>query len=250
MHYKIQSPFTILALLFLPSASQCLIPDPNPLISEIRRMEFQLRGTIGVYAINRKTSNSFGYRSDTYFPMASTRKIAITAKFLQMVDGGSINLSDSIRLSAKDWRPGSGLLNKKQLSGHAISWNELLRLTLEESDNVATDCITAKVGGPQAVTRWLKKQGIEGMNLDRDSLQIKKDYDAVNLPDAEATQPQAYLAAQKLVKPSALSFARKSFCRIRGIPPRQGPWPYYWRASRRIKSSAHLPQICCYTICS
>lgn len=182
----------------------------------IKHYEHDLTGEIGVYACNVDIGTSFSYRENTLFPMASTRKIAIAACFLQMVDQGWIDLQQKVTLYPEDWRPGSGLLNKRLVySGAALPWSTFLQLMLEQSDNVATDIITEKIGGPQAITSWLRINGIQRMRLDRDSLRIKMDYDGIaieaeNLVNHECLE-RVYTHYKNSVTQTALDEARKQF---------------------------------------
>lgn len=47
---------------------------------------------------------------------------------------------------------------------------------LTRSDNTATDVLTAAAGGPEAVTAWLRGQGVNGQRVDRDTAGILRDF--------------------------------------------------------------------------
>ena len=44
------------------------------------------------------------------------------------------------------------------------------------SDNTATDVLTATAGGPETVTAWVRKQGVTGLRVDRDTAGIVRDF--------------------------------------------------------------------------
>ena len=83
---------------------------------------------------------------------------------------------------------------------------------LEVSDNIATDIITNKVGGPNAVTKWLVKIGINNMRLDRNSLKLKADNDGIKSPNLkELADKTFYENSQKLINENEKNLARKNF---------------------------------------
>ena len=139
---------------------------------------------LGVFALDLTTGRSWTHHADLPMPMASIRKLAIAGKFLQELSGtvsqAPAILGTRVSLYPTQWCPGSGSLAKRLIyEGTSVSAADLFRLMLELSDNIATDEITRWVGVPHAVTQWLESKGIRGMRLDRNSMQLKLDYDAI-----------------------------------------------------------------------
>ncbi len=60
--------------------------------------------------------------------------------------------------------------------GVVLSLHNLLEVMLTESSNTATDVIVDLVGGGEAVTAWLKQQGIEDIRVDRTTASLIRDY--------------------------------------------------------------------------
>ena len=61
-------------------------------------------------------------------------------------------------------------------AGIALSLANLLELMLVHSDNTATDEVLKAVGGPAAVTDWLRSVGIEHQRIDRTVVELVRDY--------------------------------------------------------------------------
>ena len=110
-------------------------------------------GRIGVYAIDLDTGEEVGVLADQRFPMASTSKVAIAATFLAGVDQGRWSLTSEFEL------PGRGTY---------ISAREHLNLMITRSCNDCTDALLKAVGGPRAVTNWMRQSaGIYDFELTR-----------------------------------------------------------------------------------
>lgn len=147
---------------------------------QVAALANQDRGRIGVAAVDLQTGRSIGVLQNQAFPMASTSKIAIVATFLDGVDRGRFKLTDeyplmvavpSVRLSSSvaPVRPGT-----------MMSARALIEATITRSSNPATDALLAVVGGPRAVNNWLRRSGIEGMQIDRDIATLVRDDGAVD----------------------------------------------------------------------
>lgn len=173
--------------------------NEKQIILEIKKYEKQLDATIGVSAIFLKNNKTINYNENLLFPMASTRKLPIAAKFLLMCESKQVDINECIKLKDSDWRPGSGILHERLVFGHMpLALKDILQLMLEESDNVATDIITIKVNGAHSVTDWLKKMDIQNLILDRNSLELKANYDCIKFDNlSEIAKKNVYENEQK-----------------------------------------------------
>ena len=152
-------------------------------------------GRIGVAAVDLSTGHGISVMGDQPFPLASTGKVAIVATFLEGVDQGRFRLSDRYPLMMP--LPSRRLDGEKApvRAGAMVSAEELIELAITRSDNHATDALLAAIGGPQAVTRWLRKSGITGIRLDRDIATMVRDDGLVDpartIDLRDSTTPQA-----------------------------------------------------------
>jgi beta-lactamase class A len=116
--------------------------------------------------------------------MASTYKIGMAIKLLQHIEKGELALDPMVELTPEDLSPGSGMITPHlPHPGLALSIYNLLETMMTLSDNTATDKVLNLVGGPQTVTEWLHKIGIEDMRIDRPTKSLL--CDAFDIPEPE-----------------------------------------------------------------
>jgi beta-lactamase class A len=108
-------------------------------------------GEFGIAALDLSTGTVVGFNGDRPFPMASTMKIAVAAAYLAEVDAGRRSLDETAA------------------GGTALT---LMDRMMVRSDNRATDQLIAMLGGPQAVDRWLRAHGLDGIRVDRNIAQL------------------------------------------------------------------------------
>lgn len=145
--------------------------------AEMERVAAVGGGVVGAVAIHVETGRTAQLRSAERFPMASTFKIPIAVKLLELVDGGEESLDRLVTVEPRDLHPGSGTLSQLFVQpGVALSVRNLLELMLLISDNSATDILLRTVGGPRAVTAKMRGMGLEGIRVDRPTAGLIADY--------------------------------------------------------------------------
>lgn len=153
------------------------------------------KGRIGVAALDLRTGDQIAVLGDQLFPMASTSKIAVAATYLDMVEKGQFSLTSEWPLmiplrSAKFSSPAAPVRKGKHME--AI---DLIEIMITRSSNPATDALLAAVGGPEIVTEWVRRQGIEDFSIDRDIATLVRDdgeYDPANwIDERDAASPKA-----------------------------------------------------------
>ena len=152
----------------------------SPFEAQIAALARADAGRIGVAALDLSTGKAVGVLGDQPFPMASTSKVAIVATFLHGVDEGRFRLTDQFPLLMPvPSRKFDGAVAPVR-PGTMMSALGLIELTITRSDNQATDALLAAVGGPQAVNRWLRQAGMNGIRIDRDIATLVRDDGAVD----------------------------------------------------------------------
>ena len=113
-----------------------------------------------VYLKHLKTGDEVGVRADVPFNSQSVIKIPIMVRAFQMAEQGALNLDERITLGRADLRDGSGVFQFADL-GLAPTLRDLILQMVITSDNTATDVMTTKVGGVEALNAWLAKSGYQ-----------------------------------------------------------------------------------------
>jgi beta-lactamase class A len=133
------------------------------------------QGRIGVAAIDLASGRTMAVLGDQPFPMASTSKIAIVATFLDGVDKGRYKLDDQYPIMVPLRSAKFSSARAPVRAGQSFSARHLIERTLIYSDNQTTDALLAVVGGPSAVNRWMRDNGVTGMRIDRDIATLVRD---------------------------------------------------------------------------
>jgi beta-lactamase class A len=143
-------------------------------------------GTLGITVLDLQSGASWRVNADRSYPMMSVFKAPLGATVLERVDRGELTLEQKVTLTRVDLRHGPDSIAKEFTGERAqFSVRRLLDAAVSESDNTAADALIKLVGGPAAVTAYLRAHGIEGMRVDRDEGTLAHDIDGL-APAADA----------------------------------------------------------------
>lgn len=190
-------------LLWAPAAA-----DPPAIEAELARLSAPTEGQVGIAAWRLDaTDDPILVNADESFPMASTFKVAVAGAILAQVDQGQLSLVQLVSVPREMIVESRGIAQVAKHPGISLSVANLLELMLTVSDNSATDVLTRLAGGPAAVTAWVRKQGVEGLRVDRDTAGLLRDFFQLPpgpFPDALAAAVKANPALEELgAKPNA-----------------------------------------------
>jgi hypothetical protein len=112
----------------------------------------------GLWVKHLGTGEEIALRADDAFNSQSVIKLTMLVKAFQMADEGTLDLDQRVEIGLEDLRHGAGILQYHDL-GATLSVRDLLLNMVVTSDNIATDMIMERVGGTDAVNRWITAQG-------------------------------------------------------------------------------------------
>ena len=169
---------SILAITFaLLAASRLFGANPATLDGELRRTAKSANGEVGVAAWSLEGGGPrVLLNGDQPFPMASTFKVAIAGAVLARIDAGELSLDKMLPVEPDKYVESDVIASALIHPGVSLSIENLLELMLTRSDNTATDVLVTAAGGPEAVTGWVRKLGISGLRVDRDTAGILRDF--------------------------------------------------------------------------
>nr|WP_245846684.1 class A beta-lactamase [Halomonas humidisoli] len=172
------------------------------MLTEVDRIERQLDARVGFAAYDLETEQRWEYNADQLFAMSSTFKTLACASLLQRVDEGSEQLERRVKVSASDIVTYSPV-TEAYADNREISLFELCEATMATSDNTAANLILQAIGGPQAVTEFVRELGDSVTRLDRWETELNE---AVPSDERDTTTPNAMVSnLEKLVVGNALS---------------------------------------------
>jgi beta-lactamase class A len=161
---------------------------------ELERLAPLSGGVMGVATVHLESGRRAFWNGDERFPMASTYKVPVAVEILQRVDEGKLDLAQMVEVVRHDYSPGSGILTDLiREPGLALSIRNLLEIMLLVSDNTATDVLLRLAGGGEAVTARMRNLEIEGLRVDRPTLELIADWKGLSPVPAEAErEPKKY----------------------------------------------------------
>ncbi len=177
------------------------------------------RAAPGVFAaglLNPADTHSWFFGTEQNFPLADLFMLPMAAAALSEVDAGRLKLGERIRITDLDLSPPYSAIDQAwpaPPSGHAAQMPaiDLISLAVQAGDDTAADVIMKRIGGPGAVTAWLRQEGITDMRVDRYAREIEQE-----LAGMESFRPQwkdeaAWLAARDVVPAGARETAMNAY---------------------------------------
>ncbi len=144
-------------------------------------------GRLGVAAIDAGSGHELRFDADSRYSMASTFKFPLAAAVLERVDRGEISLEEKLPIP-----PGKPLDNSPAIERYweegGLSVVRLCSAIIELSDNSAANMLLRRIGGPEALTRFIRSCGDPVTRLDRFEMELNS-----NLPGdpRDTTSPAA-----------------------------------------------------------
>ena len=159
----------------------------SAVVAEIGRIGKAARGTVGVAAVHLETGRRVAFNADELFPMASTVKVAVAAKILDMADKGQIKLTSLIPVERSELVPEGPLGDIHWRPGLSFTVSDLLEPMITKSDNTATDVLYRVAGGPAAVHAYLQALGLKEIYPARTIRELLRDVLSIPAPASPAT---------------------------------------------------------------
>ena len=189
-----------------PKAARAASSDPR-LIEEIKRLESQSGGRLGVCVLQTSSGLRQAYRGDERFPMCSTFKALAAAAILARVDAGKQQLTRRITFDASAVVANSPVTEKHAGDG-GMTLAEICEAAITRSDNTAGNLMLADIGGPAGLTAFARTIGDEVTRLDRNETSLNE---ALPGDPRDTTTPNAMASNLKtlLLGTEALSAASR-----------------------------------------
>lgn len=162
----------------------------------VQKLAQPLKAQVGMAAVMLDTGETVSMGDEAAYPMQSVFKFILALSVLKRVDEGKLNLKQIIHIRpeqlVKDtWSP----LRERFPQGGDFSLKELLRVTVQESDNNTCDLLFALIGGTQAVQKDLKEWGISGINVRFTENEMLRNHDLQYVNSSRPSAMNALLRA-------------------------------------------------------
>lgn len=213
--------------------------DPLPSLADIER---RVGGRLGVAVLDTGSGRRIGHRADERFPMCSTFKLLLAAMVLSRVDAGRESLERVLpygEADLLDYAP----ITRAHVHEGGMSVAALCAAAIEYSDNTAANVLLRTIGGPSALTGYLRSLGDPSTRLDRTEPTLNS---AIPGDPRDTTTPAAMLEdVRRVVLGDALSGHSRDLLRgwlvanTTGAGKLRAGLPPGWRVGDKTGSGAH-----------
>ncbi|HLH30671.1 MAG TPA: serine hydrolase, partial [Terriglobia bacterium] len=153
--------------------------DVAILRAQIQKVLPRARGEVGVAIKHVESGTEVLVNADKTYPMASTYKVPILVELFYQRAAGKLSLSDRVEVTPADVHPGGTIALLLDGPGLQMSITNLINLMMRVSDNSAADLLINKVG-PANVTARMHALGLDGIRVDRTTLEMILDQEGVD----------------------------------------------------------------------
>lgn len=161
---------SLLAIPAFYSLSNLAADVANPANTSIEQQLVELErrhgGRLGIAILDTASQRLITQRGDERFALCSTFKALLAAFVLARVDRKQEDLSRMIVYGKEQLVPYSPITEKHTGEG-GLSVGSICEAAVTLSDNTAANLLLDSVGGPQALTDWLRTLGDDTTRLDR-----------------------------------------------------------------------------------
>lgn len=133
---------------------------------QLEEIQSRIGGRLGVHVLDKETGTRIGFNDSSRFAMASTFKWLLAAAVLARVDAQTIEMDERLSFGKEDLLDYAPVAAARLAQGH-MKVSEACAAMVEVSDNTAANLLLRRIGGPQALTQFLRGIGDNSTRLDR-----------------------------------------------------------------------------------
>src|SRR5664280_1161110 len=150
----------------------------DSLKTKIEHIVDHASGKVGVAILGIENYDTIIINGSGKFPMQSVFKFPLALALLNQVDKGIFSLEQKIHLNKEDLLPDtwSPLRKKYPDGGVDITLDELLTVTVSQSDNNGCDKLFRLIGGTEKVEQYIHGLGITEIAIVATEAEMHKDW--------------------------------------------------------------------------
>jgi beta-lactamase class A len=152
------------------AADPALAAGAAPTLKSVHK---RIGGRLGVHVLDSQSGRRIAFNDGDRFAMASTFKVPLAAALLWQVDHGAFPLTHELLIGRKDLLANSPILEKAiEVGATSMTVRDLCGAAVSYSDNAAANILLAAMGGPPALTQFLRSTGDEVTRCDRNEPEL------------------------------------------------------------------------------
>lgn len=173
----IRKRFAYFSLIILLSSMR-VFAFGDSLRAEIEHIIGGVNGKVGVAVLGVENGGTLTIKGTDKFPMQSVFKFPLAISVLNQVDKKKLSLDQKIHLKKSDLLPNTwSPLRDKYPGGNVdITLDELLKITVSQSDNNGCDILFRLMGGPKKVGKYIHSLGIKDISIVATEEEMHKDW--------------------------------------------------------------------------
>jgi beta-lactamase class A len=139
-----------------PVVTSSTVP-PEGLTQAVSSIVRNFKGRLGLAIMRSDAAWTIANQANEFFPQQSVSKLWVALTVMDAVDKGKISLDDPVTVTEKDRTVFNQPIMQYVQPGKAFETTvgDLIRFQMILSDNTANDILLRRVGGPDAVRRFL-----------------------------------------------------------------------------------------------
>jgi len=198
---RIVGAVTLILFALVPCARAASMSDV------LKQQETRLNARIGMAVVNAQGTPVFTWRQYERFPLTSTFKVLACAALLDKLRNSGGSLEEKVSLQPDELLAYSPI-TKNYLPPSTLSLRLLCSAAVSYSDNTAANRLLRYLGGPAAVTQFMRSIGDNVTRLDRTEPTLNE---ATPGDARDTSTPQSMaLALQKLLASDVLAQADRT----------------------------------------
>ena len=150
----------------------------NNLRIEIDSLIKNKNATVGVSMIANHFKDTINMNETLHYPMLSVFKFPITLAVLSEVDKGNFDLNQEIEISSKDLLPDTWSPIRDQFpNGTTMTIAEIIKYTMQQSDNNGCDILLRLIGGTAVVEKFLSENQLNDISIKANEEEMHREWD-------------------------------------------------------------------------
>lgn len=156
----------IIAILLLMTAGQTFAQSKQDLKRQIEQIISTKKATVGVAIVGGDGKDEVVVNGERRYPMQSVFKFHIGLAMMTEIDKGKFSLDQKIEIKKSELLPGLwSPIREAFPEGTTMSIADILKYTVSQSDNVGCDVLLRLLGGPEAVEKFVKRNGVKNISI-------------------------------------------------------------------------------------
>lgn len=156
----------VFAILILLAAGQTFAQTKADLKQQIEQILSTKKATVGVAIVGGDGKDEVVVNGNLRYPMQSVFKFHIGLAMMTEIDKGKFSLDQKIEIKKSELLPGLwSPIREAFPEGTTMSIAEILKYTVSQSDNVGCDVLLRLLGGPEAVEKFVKRNGVKDISI-------------------------------------------------------------------------------------